>query len=49
MLTLPCVKQIAGGTLLYSEGGSAQSSVTTSRDGMRGGWEAQAGGDMCVC
>ena len=49
MLTLPCVKQIAGGTLLYSEGGSAQSSVMTSRDGMRGGWEAQAGGDMCVC
>ena len=34
--TLPCVKQTASGTLLYSTGSSAQCSVMTERSGMGG-------------
>ena len=40
--TLPCVKQIASGKLLYSTGCSAQCSLMTERGGM-GGWEVQEG------
>ena len=47
--TLPCVKQIAGGNLLYSTGSSAQCSVTTYMgDGGWGGREVQEGGDRCI-
>ena len=34
--TLPCVKQTASGTLLYSTGSSAQCSVMTERSGIGG-------------
>ena len=37
--TLPCVKQMASGNLLYSTGSSAWCSVMTSKCGMRGKWE----------
>ena len=33
-LTLPSVKQIANGNLLYGSGNSNRGSVSTSRDGM---------------
>ena len=48
--TLPCVKQIASGKLLYSTGSSAQCSVMTQRggEGDGGGREAQEGGDICI-
>ena len=35
--TLPCVKQVASGNLLYSTGSSAQCSVMTQMGGMGGG------------
>ena len=44
--TLPQVKQIANGNLLYDSGNSNQGSVTTYRGGM--GWEVQEGGDICI-
>ena len=34
--TLPCVKEIASGNVLYSTGSSAQCSVTTQMGGMQG-------------
>ena len=40
--TLPYVKQIANGNLLYDSGRSNQGSITT----MRGAREVQVGGDM---
>ena len=42
--TLPCVKQIASGKLLYSTGSSAQCSGMTQK----GGREVQNGGDICI-
>ena len=54
--TLPYVKQIASGKLLYNTGSPAWCSVTTQRGGVGVGWEeAQEKGDiyiythMCVC
>ena len=44
-IPVPCVKQIASGNLLYSTGGSTECSEMTQR----GGREAHAGGDTCVC
>ena len=46
--TLPCVKQMASGKLLYSIGSSAQCSVTTYRDkmGVGDGNEAKGRGYM---
>ena len=46
--TLPCVKQIATGKLLYNTGNSVQGSVMTYRAGMGAGREAQAGGDIHI-
>ena len=46
--TLPCVKQIATGKLLYNTGTSVQGSVMTYRAGMEGEREAQEGGDICI-
>ena len=48
--TLPCVKEIAIGKLLYNTERSAQSSVMTYR-GEMGGWngrEVQEKGDICI-
>ena len=45
-LTLPYVKQIDNGNLLYDPGNSNRGSVTTQRDGM--GREVQEGGDICI-
>ena len=45
--TLPCVKQIANGKLLYSTGCSAQCSVMTWKGGM-GVREVQEGRDICI-
>ena len=44
--TLPRVKQIASGTLLYSTGGSAQCSREVRWVG--GEKEVQEGGDICI-
>ena len=47
--TLPCVKQIASGNLLYSTGSSAWCSVMTQMGGMGGGGrEVQEGRDICI-
>ena len=50
MHTLPCVKQIASGKLLYDTGSSAR--CFDDLDGGRkvgmGGKEAQEGGDICI-
>ena len=41
--TLPCVKQIVGGKLLYNTGSSAWCSVMTWRGGIvGGGWEGDS-------
>ena len=45
--TLPCVKWIASGNLLYSTGSSAWCSVTTQMGG-RGRGEVREGGDVCI-
>ena len=42
--TLPCVKQMASGKLLYSIGSSAQCSVTTYRVGIGGRRQVQKEG-----
>ena len=42
--TLPYVKQIASGDLLYDSGSSDQYSVTTWRGGMGERWEGASGG-----
>ena len=48
-LTLPYVKQIAYGTLLYGSGNSNKGSVSIQRGEMGGdGREVQKGGDMCT-
>ena len=46
--TLPCVKQIVSGKLLYNTGSSAQCSMTTRGMGWGGVKEAQEGGDICI-
>ena len=44
--TLPSVKQIANGNLLYDSGNSKRDSVSTQRGGI--GREFQKGGDICI-
>ena len=39
IITLPRVKQIASGNLLYSTGSSARCSVVTEMGGVEGWWE----------
>ena len=49
--TLPCVKQIASGKLLYHTGSSAWCSVTIERGGIGwrgGGREVWEEGDLCI-
>ena len=47
--TLPCIKQIACGKLLYTTGSWAQCSVMTQQGGMGvSGREAHKGGGMCM-
>ena len=43
--TLPCVKQIASGKLLYNR---ELSLVLCDWDGVGGGREVQEGGDICI-
>ena len=50
--TLPCVKDIASGKLMYSTGSSAWCSVMTYRGGIGvGGWEGGSRGRryMYIC
>ena len=48
-LTLPYVKQIANGDLLYGSGNSKRASVSTQTVGMRrDGKEGQNGGNICI-
>ena len=48
--TLPYIKQIASGKLLYSTGSSTWCSVTTDGwDGVAGGREVREGGDIRMC
>ena len=49
--TLPCIKQIASGKLLYGTESSAWRSVITQMDAMGeegGGKESQEGRDVCI-
>ena len=49
--TLPCVKQIANGSLLYSTGSSARCSVMTCKGAMWGwceGGPRRGRGDICI-
>ena len=49
-LTLPYVKQIANGNLLYGSGNSNGLCINLERwDGKGDGREVQKGGDICVC
>ena len=47
-LTLPYIKEIANGNLLYGSGNSNRGSVSTQRDGLGDGREVQKGVDMCI-
>ena len=47
-LTLPYVKQIANGNLLYGSGNSNRGSVSTQRGGERDGKEVQNKGDIRI-
>ena len=50
-LTLPYVKQIANGNLLYGSGNSNRGSVSINLEGWDregGGREVQKGGDICI-
>ena len=49
--TLPRIKQIASGNLLYSTGSSAKRSMMTKMGGVvfgEGMQEVQEGGDICI-
>ena len=48
-LTLPYVKQIANGNLLYVLGNSKQGLISIQRGGWGGRWEGGSkGGDICI-
>ena len=47
-LTLPYVKQIANGNVLYVSGNSNRGSVSTQRGGKEDAGDIQEGGDICI-